>query len=122
MGTMHPRAPPNIKRERVEVNGGAILLAKCFKKTIKLRKKHHDFERLLSVRGLPTTVFFLSTGPASGVPPLTGTTNSTKKQWKGHNELKTRFSNGPTKTEPLRHHESSFYSTFPPVSPAPITI
>ena len=48
----------------------------------------------------PPLLFFLATEPSSGGPLLTGTTNSTKKQWKGHNELKTRFSNGPTKTEP----------------------
>ena len=45
-------------------------------------------------------LFFLATGPASSVTPLTRATKRKKKQRQGHNELKTRFSNGPTKTEP----------------------
>ena len=44
--------------------------------------------------------FLIATGPASSVTPLTRATKIRKKQWLGHNELKTRFSNGPTKTEP----------------------
>ena len=46
-------------------------------------------------------LFFLATGPASSVTPLTRATKRKKKPRQGHNELKTRFSNGPTKTEPL---------------------
>ena len=43
---------------------------------------------------------FLATEPASSVTPLTRATKRKKKPRQGHNELKTRFSNGPTKTEP----------------------
>jgi hypothetical protein len=48
--------------------------------------------------------FFLATGPASGATPLTRATKRKKKQWKGHIELETRFSNGPTKTEPKQRN------------------
>ena len=40
------------------------------------------------------------TEPVSSDAELTRATNSTKKQWQGHNELKCRFPDGPTKTEP----------------------
>ena len=44
--------------------------------------------------------FFLATEPVSSVTVLTRATKRKKKLRQGHNELKTRFSNGPTKTEP----------------------
>ena len=99
---MHPRATPNIKGELGEVNGCAIVSKNRNYFTSKVTVKHHDFERLLSVRCLPTTVFFFSYGTEQWWPTADRYNKQHKKQWKGHNELKCRFSNGPTKTEPRK--------------------
>ncbi len=58
------------------------------------QKVHFQFAAFL------LQLLFLATGPASSVTPLTRATKRKKKPRQGHNELKTRFSNGPTKTEP----------------------
>jgi hypothetical protein len=86
----------------VEVGNGR---GHCWLKSLHLRETYvknitilRDFYQFVV---FPPLFFFLATEPASSDAGLTGTTNSTKKQWKGHNELKTRFSNGPTKTEPF---------------------
>jgi len=49
----------------------------------------------------PMFLFLKPTEPSSVGILLTGSTNSKKKQWKGHKELKKCYSNGPTKTEPI---------------------
>jgi hypothetical protein len=48
-------------------------------------------------------LLFLATEPSSGGRLLASATNSTKKQLEGRNELKYRFSDGPSKMsdEPL---------------------
>ena len=50
----------------------------------------------------PPSHLLKPTGPANVVLPLTRTTQSTKTEWKCHNEIKYRSSNGTTQTEPYR--------------------
>ena len=57
--------------------------------------KHHVFY----FNDFPLLLYLKVKGAACARRPLTRATNRKKKQWKGHNELDFRFSDGRTKKE-----------------------
>ena len=83
-----------------QVNGRSIFLTKRRHLRKKIRPKVQFLSEFFQFGVFLPQLFFLATGPASSVTPLTRATKRKKKPRQGHNELKTRFSNGPTKTEP----------------------